>query len=131
MNKIYLLLLIALPIFSTAQSLESLDTIKAPKNYENIYVKKIASDSLTSSFIIFIKKKVKKHKHVYHSEHVYILAGEGEMLLGNKTIHVKKGDIIFIPKNTVHSVKVTSKIPMKVLSIQSPKFEGKDRVFVD
>lgn len=114
-----------------AQSIESIDTIKAPANYENIYVKKVASDSLTSSFLIFIKKKVKKHKHVYHSEHVYVLAGEGDMLLGKKIIHIKKGDVIFIPKKTVHSVKVTSDIPMKVLSIQAPKFEGKDRVFVD
>lgn len=129
MKKLFLLLFI-FPIFATAQN-QSLDTIKAPANYDNIYSRAISSDSLSSSFVIFIKKEVKKHKHLTHTENVYILEGEGEMLLGDKTIKVKKGDMIFIPMNTVHSLKVTSSTPVKVLSIQSPHFDGKDRLFVD
>lgn len=109
----------------------SLDTIKAPASYENIYSRPIGSDSLASSFVIFIKKEVKAHKHVTHTEHVYILEGEGEMILGDKKIKVKKGDIVFIPKGTVHSLKVTSSKPCKVLSVQSPMFDGKDRVFIE
>jgi quercetin dioxygenase-like cupin family protein len=81
--------------------------------------------------VIFIKKEVKKHKHQFHTEHVYILEGEGEMLLGEKKLKVKKGDILFIPKNTIHSLKVTSKEPVKVLSIQSPYFDGKDRILIE
>lgn len=128
------LLCLSLFIFSFslhAQDFQSLDTIKAPVNYDNIYSRSIASDSLSSSFVIFIKKEVKKHKHITHSEHVYILDGEGEMLLNTKTFKVKKGDIIFIPENTVHSLKVLSHNPVKVLSIQSPFFDGKDRIFVE
>ena len=82
-------------------------------------------------FVIFIKKEVKKHKHATHTENVYILDGEGEMLLGDKTFKVKKGDMIFISMNTVHSLKVTSSVPVKVLSVQSPRFDGKDRIFID
>lgn len=129
MKKLFILLLL-FPIFATAQN-QSLDTIKAPANYDGIYSRMVASDSLSSSFVIFIKKEVKKHKHVTHTENVFILEGEGEMLLGDKTFKVKKGDIIFIPMNTVHSLKVTSSTPVKVLSIQSPHFDGKDRIFVD
>lgn len=129
MKNLFLLFFL-LPFFAKAQN-QSLDTIKAPANYENIYSRTIASDSLSSSFVIFIKKEVKKHKHATHTENVYILDGEGEMLLGDKTFKVKKGDIIFIPMNTVHSLKVTSSIPVKVLSVQSPRFDGKDRIFVD
>ena len=118
------------PLFALGQN-QSLDTIKAPSNYDNIYNRTIASDSLSSSFVIFIKKEVKKHKHASHTENVYILDGEGEMVLGDKTFHIKKGDIIFIPMNTPHALKVTSSIPVKVLSVQSPHFDGKDRIFVD
>lgn len=118
------------PLFAKAQTNQSLDTIKAPAVYENIYSRAIGSDSLASSFVIFIKKEVKKHKHVYHSEHVYVLEGEGEMLVGEKTFKIKKGDVVFIPKNTPHALKVTSS-PVKVLSIQAPFFDGKDRVFVE
>lgn len=131
MKKLVVFFLCFYALSTKAQNFQSLDTIKAPANYENIYSKNIASDSLSSSFIIFIKKEVKKHKHVSHSEHVYILAGEGQMILGDKTITVKKGDIVFIPKNTPHSLIVTSKEPVKVLSVQSPYFDGKDRVFIE
>ena len=130
MKKLVFFLLFTVPFFAKAQN-QSLDTIKAPSNYDNIYSRTIASDSLSSSFIIFIKKEVRKHKHATHTENVYILEGEGEMLLGDKTVKVKKGDIIFIPMNTVHSLKVTSTIPVKVLSVQSPHFDGKDRIFID
>lgn len=119
------------PLFTQAQSYQSLDTIKAPAVYDNIYSRSIASDSLVSSFVIFIKKEVKKHKHILHSEHVYVLDGEGDMLLGEKLFKVKKGDILFIPKNTIHALKVTSATPLKVLSVQAPLFDGSDRVFVE
>jgi mannose-6-phosphate isomerase-like protein (cupin superfamily) len=60
-----------------------------------------------------------------------MLEGEGEMAVGDKKFPVKKGDIIFIPRGTVHSLKVTSPVPVKVISLQAPMFDGKDRVFVE
>jgi len=114
--------------FCHGQNNQSLDTVKAYGNYENIYNRPIYSDSLSSSFVIFIKKEVKSHKHVTHTEHMYILDGTGEMTLGKKKFPVKKGDMIFIPKNTFHSLKVSSSSPVKVLSVQSPKFDGRDRI---
>ena len=131
MEKIILLLLCSASVFCKAQYLQSLDTIKTPSDYENIYIRKLYSDSLVSSFVIFIKKEVKAHKHVTHSEHVYILDGEGEMMVGDKKRTVKKGDIVFIPKGTVHSLNVTSNTPVKVLSMQAPQFDGKDRVMAE
>lgn len=67
-----------------SQTFQSLDTVKDPAAYENIYSRPIYSDSLSSSFVIFTKKEVKLHKHVSHTEHVTILEGEGEMTLGDK-----------------------------------------------
>ncbi len=130
--KMLLTLSLALFAFcSYGQNRQSLDTIKPPAAYENIYNRPLYSDSLTSSFVIFIKKEVKAHKHVMHTEHVTVLEGEGEMTLGDKKFTVKKGDIIFIPKNTFHSLKTTSAIPVKVLSVQSPRFDGTDRVMAE
>ena len=110
---------------------QNLDTIKPPADYENIYSRQIASDSLSTTFVIYIRKQVKLHKHVEHTENVIILEGEGEMTLGDKKFKVKKGDIVFIPKGTPHSLTVTSAIPVKVLSVQSPFFDGKDRIFIE
>ena len=50
------------------------------------------------------------------------------MTLGSITKEIKAGDIIFIPANTFHEVKVTSEKPLKVISIQAPEFDGTDRV---
>jgi mannose-6-phosphate isomerase-like protein (cupin superfamily) len=122
---------ILLLIGASAQSQQSMDTIKPPASYDNIYSRPLYSDSLSSSFMIFIKKEVKMHAHVTHTEQVYVLDGEGEMTVGARMMKVKKGDIIFIPKNTVHGLKVTSTTPMKVLSVQAPYFDGKDRVMTE
>jgi mannose-6-phosphate isomerase-like protein (cupin superfamily) len=109
----------------------STDSIGAKTVSDNIYNKALFSDSLASSFVIIIKKEVKLHKHLHHSEHVVVLEGKGQMTLGSKSFAIKKGDVVFIPKNTLHGVISMDEQPLKVLSVQAPKFDGKDRIFID
>jgi mannose-6-phosphate isomerase-like protein (cupin superfamily) len=133
-NPKYLILLLLFVFFADnlkAQNLQHTDTIQPHAEFENIYVRNLYSDSLVSSFVIFIKKEVKAHKHLEHSEHVYVLEGEGDLLLGDEQRKISKGDIIFIPKNTVHSLKVTSENPVKIISIQAPYFDGSDRILIE
>ncbi len=131
MRHALIVIFIALRFASGAQSLCNTDTIAHHTTSENIYNKALFADSLSSSFCIVIKKEVKAHKHVYHSEQVVVLEGEASMKLDGKTFAIKKGDVVFIPRGSVHSAKVTSKVPLKIISIQSPKFDGTDRVMVD
>lgn len=117
--------------YFNAQSIIDLDTLQVREPYDNVLIKKLHSDKNASAFLIFIKKEVRLHKHLMHSETIYVLDGTGDMLLGDKKVEVKKGDIIFVPENTPHRVKVTSIIPLKVISNQAPEFDGTDRVFID
>jgi mannose-6-phosphate isomerase-like protein (cupin superfamily) len=112
---------------------QCLDTIKAPANYENIYIRNLYTDTNNvSSFVIFIKKEVKPHKHESHAEHVVVLEGIGMMTLNDRKFKIKKGDVVFIPKGSYHAVvSISKKSALKVLSIQAPFFDGKDRVFRD
>ena len=126
--KIFLFIFITHLAFS--QNLTQLAKLKPQGAYENVKVQKIYSDKHTSSFVIWIKKGVKPHKHLKHTEQVYILAGKGMMRLNDQTFPVKKGDWIAIPQGSVHAVKVTSPKPLQVFSVQTPEFRGKDRVFV-
>lgn len=71
------------------------------------------------------------HYHATHTEQVIVLSGEADMMLGDQKIHIKTGDVIFIPKGTKHSVNVTSAEPLKIISVQAPLFDGTDRVMVD
>ncbi|HEY1039614.1 MAG TPA: cupin domain-containing protein [Bacteroidia bacterium] len=126
----FLVLLISSVCFGQT-NYQSLDTIKAPAKYDNVYVRPLYSDSSeVSSFVIFIRTEVKSHKHVDHAEHVIVLTGIGMMTLGEKKFKIMKGDVIYIPKSTFHSVQsISKKEPLKVLSIQALYFDGKDRVF--
>ena len=115
--------------FAQAQKLV-LSEITAPSDLENIHVIKIASDGNSSDFVIFVKKEVPLHKHVMHSESIYVLEGSGLFQLGDKTLEVGPGDYIKVPEGVPHALKVVSQVPLKAISIQAPEFFGKDRVKV-
>jgi quercetin dioxygenase-like cupin family protein len=114
-----------------SQSFLELDTLKAPEIMSNLYSKKIADDSLQTSYVIWIKKTVLEHYHEAHTENIYVLEGKAEMMINGVKQKVKKGDYLNIPKGTRHAVtRVISRKPLKVISIQSPQFDGTDRILV-
>lgn len=126
------LLLFAFILFGAQLSAQviSTDTAKSPTPDKN-YVRTLHHDSLSSSFLIIIPKEVKSHYHAHHTEQVVILSGEADMMLGDQKLHIKAGDVIIIPKGTTHSVVVTSKEPLKIISLQAPYFDGTDRIMLD
>jgi len=99
--------------------------------YENIHVKKLDDDPLTTTYLIWVKETVREHHHSEHTEVVYVFEGEGLMTLGEQEQKIGPGDYVFVPKGTLHSVQVLSEEPMKVMSIQTPQFDGSDRIFSD
>lgn len=109
----------------------NLNDIEPRKNLENISVTPLSSSAHSSEFLIFIKNEVKAHYHQHHTEVVYILSGKATMTLNDQTFNVSAGDMVKILPGSIHAVKVNSKEPLKVLSIQAPEFKGKDRVFVN
>ena len=113
-----------------AQDILKLKKEKPHKVFENILVKKVSDDDNQTTFMIWVKNDVQLHKHAYHTENLYVVIGKGELTVGNETTSIKKGDYLTIPKNTPHSLKVTSFKPIQILSIQSPRFVGNDRIFI-
>ncbi len=94
---------------------------------------RLFNDSNLTSTIIWIKETVEPHFHHNHSEQMYVLEGEGLLLLNdsNTVYSIKAGDLIQIPQNVIHAVKVTSKIPMKVISFHAPEYDGLDKFPAD
>ena len=118
--------------FSQEQSLVKNAILLNPeKEFDNVFVQKMYSDSLSSVFCIWIKKEVKLHKHIEHTEQVFVLKGKGKMILKDKEFEIKEGDVVSIPQNTPHKVTVIGDEILKVLSIHSPEFDGKDRVILE
>lgn len=138
LTKVYLFLVtfvLFVPVISFIPAAQAerlnLSEITLPEDTENIYVKKIASDANSSDFVIFIKKQVPLHKHLTHTETIFVLEGRGMFQQGEKKIEIGPGDYLRIPENTPHAVTVLSAEPLKVLSVQAPEFLGKDRVFIN
>ena len=127
---IFFALLATVPAFAQIMVAEA-SAIQATEEYNNIHTVPIYSDENSSSFIIFVKKDVRKHYHLHHTEVVIVLEGTGDFYLAGERMTIKKGDHIVIPPGVPHSVTTTSGKPLKVISIQSPEFIGKDRVFVE
>ena len=116
-------------IYHGQENVMKINQIKPSIEFENINVKKISSNPSSSTFAIWIKKKVKVHKHINHTENILIQSGYGQFRLNDSIYSVSTGDLIVVPKNTWHGVIIDSKEPMKVISIQSPEFFGNDRVY--
>lgn len=130
MKKGLLIILAFITLSVFAQDILKLKKEKPHKDFENILVKKMSDDKNQTSFMIWVKDDVKLHKHAYHTENLYVIAGKGELTISGVTTTIKKGDYLTIPKNTPHALKVTSFKPIQVLSIQSPRFVGNDRIFI-
>ncbi|QKR98416.1 cupin domain-containing protein [Sphingomonas sp. CL5.1] len=64
--------------------------------------------------------KVPPHFHRHHAETFYVLGGEVEWTVEGETHVLHRGEAIFIPPNTVHSVRVVGGKPMRNLLIYEP-----------
>jgi len=61
------------------------------------------------------------HKHF--PEQVYvIIKGEGRMRVGNEEEKVMEGDLVYIPSNTVHSIRNISDKDLSYISASTPTF---------
>jgi pimeloyl-ACP methyl ester carboxylesterase/quercetin dioxygenase-like cupin family protein len=63
---------------------------------------------------------VSPHYHTTHAETFYIVSGQAEWTIGGRTHVMNAGDLVHIPANTVHSVKVAGGRSMRSLMFFQP-----------
>jgi len=63
---------------------------------------------------------VPKHYHQNANEIQYYLEGTGTIWLGDKEVQIKPGDLVIIPKGTVHGGTKTEGAPFKAIAIKTP-----------
>jgi mannose-6-phosphate isomerase-like protein (cupin superfamily) len=98
---------------------------------QNIEIKALYSDSLSSAFEIIVRDSVGLHYHAEHTEHLFVKTGEASMQINDSTFTITQGEYYTIPTGAQHAVWVQSKTPLKVISVQCPQFLGKDRHFIE
>ena len=63
------------------------------------------------------------HTQPEHDEIIIVLEGEAEFQVGEEIRHVAPGDIVFIPKDTLHGRVRTTTPKWAALSIYAPHFD--------
>ena len=116
---------------ASAQRFLSTSELSCPDATGPVRSTTLHSDSACTSFLLCIDAGVRPHLHRTHTEHVFVLDGTAEMRLADSTRAIRAGDLVLIPPGTPHAVKVTSSVPLRVISVQSPHFDGTDRIWLD
>jgi quercetin dioxygenase-like cupin family protein len=62
----------------------------------------------------------KIHAHDDTEQVFFVYEGTGEFLLGEEWFGIKKGDLIFVPKDTVHAAKNSSDSTLILIFISIP-----------
>lgn len=130
MKDLLLICFLSVAASNYGQTVNILPEITGDEDFENIQSILLSDDSLSTAFLISVRHRVPLHYHEYHSEHVFILEGHGIMELGADTLNIFPGVHLHIPAGTRHSVWVNSDNPLKAISIQTPHFDGTDRIIL-
>jgi|SRR5271155_1177713 len=64
--------------------------------------------------------RVPKHIHTKEDENIYVLDGEIDVLLGEKTYKLTPGMFLFMPMNVPHSLFPVEGIEATLLSVSAP-----------
>ena len=72
---------------------------------------------------------VTPHHHRETEEIYYVLEGSGEMTVGDETSPVAAGDAVYIPRGSVHTLRNTGEVPMRIVLVCGPAFRHEDEHF--
>jgi mannose-6-phosphate isomerase-like protein (cupin superfamily) len=72
------------------------------------------------------------HRQPAHEEVLIVLDGEGDFRVGDEICHVRRGDFVFVPRDTMHGTVAAGSAPLSFLSIIAPRVDlAKDLVWED
>lgn len=78
--------------------------------------------------LISIDQPVPLHRHEFSEETFYVLAGTGDLELGDHRRPLRAGDLVVVPANTPHGLTPRGAEPIRVLSLYTPELIAGDRV---
>lgn len=73
-------------------------------------------------------KKLSLQMHHHRSEHWIVVSGMADVILGDRTIHLRQGESTFVPAATKHRLANTGKIPLEVIEVQIGEYLEEDDI---
>lgn len=83
-------------------------------------------DEGSSHHIIRLRTAEEPHVHDDHDLTAFILSGKARVIVGHQVVTVEKGDVVDIPRGTVHWAENLGREACEVYVIFTPPFDGKD-----
>lgn len=74
-------------------------------------------------------RKMRVHKHLNNDELIFIHKGEGTLTLGEESLEVKTGDVVFVPRGEWHGLDNTGKENLLMVFQYSPA--GFEEYFIE
>jgi mannose-6-phosphate isomerase-like protein (cupin superfamily) len=94
-------------------------TAMGPRYFQLLVDKRVGSKLITQFIGHIPPSKAAPHRHLYE-ESIIVLAGEGYIWTEDRKVHVKAGEVIFLPRKQLHSVEATSADGMFVVGVICP-----------
>lgn len=107
---------------------------KFPQTAETLLVDEYLRDTPAASSRVFrVYKATPPHFHRGSDEYLYVLSGRGTFWMENPSTEAefKPGQLLFFEKGTVHALPKILEEPVVFLSVDTPRREPTDIVFVN
>ena len=120
---------------TTWQVLSSIDEIlknnPMPAGAKSQMIKIVEDDSISLYLIRMLEgDELGPHYHKTHTETEYIIRGTGLLLINDKWVEMKAGDVHYNPTGKIHGSKNIGNEPLVVLIMFTPAMKETDRHFV-
>jgi mannose-6-phosphate isomerase-like protein (cupin superfamily) len=93
----------------------------------------LTNEEAASSRIFRVYKPFPPHYHATCDEYLYVLCGKGIFWMGSpeQAGEFKPGHLLFFRKGVVHAVPEITELPVVFLSVDTPRRDPKDVIFVN
>src|SRR5262249_39058322 len=91
-------------------------------------VVEIGRDAGSSHHVAAVRSAEKPHRHDHHDQLVVIARGYGTLRIGDTTLPVGEGSIVYVPRGTVHAFANQSDAPAVSYVVYTPPYDGVDRI---
>jgi mannose-6-phosphate isomerase-like protein (cupin superfamily) len=95
---------------------------------QNVSSSIILTTDMASVHLVQVRTQEEPHLHQYHDSVAFMESGTGRLFLGDQSIPVKAGSVVFVPYGTPHYFVNTGPEPAVIIAVFSPPYDGKDRV---
>lgn len=91
---------------------------------------KVFQSEEMSFYVARATSEIPAHYHKLSDETYYVYKGQGTMRLNDEYREVSEGDIVFIPKGSIHGMKNTGTEEIIIFFISAPAFDPENDRFV-